>query len=921
MENQNTFSFPEKRENTLCHPISACENASDLDFTNIQNKRQATFLAGGGEAFPALIGDIPYVKGQVSFFSTSRFHIDLTGWKPEDAWLHFFFYVSDPTAFTGYCQMELSSSGRCDVEEANWNSLGTLHEGWNEYLLSFRDAGMSGGVFDMSRVNWFRFYYYLTKDVTVGISGLEIITLPKAGTDRVLEKSLCAGEETVLSGITGTVRASSSVLTLEAKAEEGTRLALTLTDRKGRNASCTADTAKAENGVLTVPLDAFEAAPGFSFPETGSLTVKALNGSVALRRIALCGIEIAVEKELEALLSRAPVTAENADALVPAVLSAKKRMKAMFDAVSAVEHRTANVWLPEYMAFDQLAGTAEEYEIAAGGVWIAPAQPECDGSLRVTVKNRTGRSLTGARLTLAAPRLSLGADIPGAMLPDLAPGASAKILLPLSPVTGGVCRAVFSVTAGGKTLPGAVSRFLRFPGAGWYSGDLHTHSVRSDGNGTPAMNFYAAWTRGDSFLYMTDHNQRIEEKSDMKEGVSFLRKNGIGDFEPLKGCEITVYGPSGHALSYNCGTDHIAPPTGRTGEDIARWNEIFTDIKENGGLTYLAHPFCRWFNFPGMTTGVMADYKGDWLNEGWTRYRDGVFYTVSDAIPLYHDFHGVEIMNFDCFRNEKHYYLGPCLEYWDRVNLLGTGKLFASTGTDGHDPAQLAKTKNWFEIPAPTPFHVNNSLGNGNFYPSSGPLLRFSLTSPDGKVTGMGGTVIAKEKTSLRLHVAAESTGAPIMGVLLSRLHIAPGLENNLAAYENRTVSDLFDFSRGPVPYFERDLTIEAEPGDFFRVTVLTETFTETAFSNPIWVSAGASRFAVREDLRSVTLRRGEYAMLFFDSDDRYDTPSLTASSDALTVYDYGKIEVSENAVPGICRITARTVSGLTDTVTVRVTE
>ena len=920
-----TNQSPARREDTLYHVISACEKESDLDFTNIQNKRPATLLTGGGEAFPALIGDIAYVKGQVSYFSTPRFHIDLTGWKPEDAWLRFFFYVSDPTAFTGCCQMELSSSGRCDTEELNWNSLGTLHRGWNEYLLSFRDAGVSGGAFDMSRANWFRFYFYLTKDVTVGISRPEIITLPKEGFSAGIGTRLAAGETLTIAGMTGTVRASSSVLTLAGGAEEGTRLALTLTDRKGRRASGLAYFSRAENGVLNVPLDTFDAAPGFSFPEIGGMTVQALNGSAEIGSVSLCGAEIAVEKEIEALLSRAPVTAENADSLVPAVLSAKKRMKAMFEAVSAVEHRTANMWLPQYMAFDRLAGAAEEYEGAEGGVWISPAQPltGADGgtALPVTVKNRTGKRLTGAMLTVSAPRLSLGEAAPGALLPALAPEASAQLLLPLSPVSGGVCRADFSVTSEGETLPGAVFRFLRFPGAGWYSGDLHTHSIRSDGNGTPAMNFYAAWTRGDSFLYMTDHNQRIEGAEDRNAGVSFLRENGIHDFRPLKGCEITVYGPSGHALSYNCGNDHIAPPTGRTEADIARWNEIFTDIRENGGLTYLAHPFCRWFNFPGMTTGVMADYKGDWLNEGWLRYRDGVFYTVSDAIPLYHDFHGVEIMNFDCFRNEKRYYLDPCLAYWDRMNLLGRGKLFASTGTDAHDPAGIAKVKNWFEIPAPTPFHVNNALGNGNFYPSSGPLLRFTLTAPDGKVTGMGGTVIAKEKTSLLLHVAAESTGAPVTGVVLSRLHITPGTENNLAAYESRTESELFDPSRGPVPFFERDLTVEAEPGDFFRITVLTGKFEETAFSNPIWVSAGASRFEVREDLRGITRRPGEYAMLFFDTDDRYDTPRLTASSDAVAVYDYGKVEIAENAAPGVYRITARTGSGLTDTVTVRVTE
>ncbi|MCQ2425650.1 MAG: CehA/McbA family metallohydrolase [Lachnospiraceae bacterium] len=910
----------EKRENKRYHVISACENTDDLDFTNITNKRQAKMLCADGEVFPALVGDIPYVKGQVSFFSTPRFLIDLTGWNPDDAWLHFFFYVSDPTAFTGYCQFELSSSGRCDVEEANWNSLGTLHEGWNEYLLSFRDASVSGGVFDMSRVNWFRFYYYMTKDVTVGISRLEIVTVPKAGFLTSVDTVLRAGEALSLPTTAGTVRASSFVLTLGlGETAEGTELALTLTDGKNRAASRTVSL-PANGEALSLPLDTFDAAPGFSFPEITGVTLKALNGEAGIGSVGLCGIETAVEREIKALLSRAPITPENADSLVPAVLAAKERVKRTFVAVSAVEHRTANVWLPSYMAFCELSKAAEEYAAAEGGVWISPAEPAADGSLAVTLKNRTGSVLSGLKLTVSALRLVLGAELPAASVPALAPEGTVTLVLPLRPVTGGVCKGILSVRDGEKTL-GSVSRFLRFPGEGWYSGDLHTHSVRSDGKGTPAMNFYAAWTRGDSFLYMTDHNQKIGAKEDMKEGVSVLRANGINGFEPLKGCEITVYGPSGHALAYNAGTDRVAPPTGRTEADIAGWNEIFTDLKKSGGLTFLAHPFCRWFNFPGMTTGVMADYRGDWLNEGWLKVRDGVFYTVSDAIPLYHDFHGVEIMNFDCFRNEKHYYLDPCLEYWDRMNLLGEGKFFGSCGTDAHDPADIARCRNRFLLPAPTPFFVNDALGNGSFYPSSGPLLRFTMTAPDGTETGMGGTAIAKEGEKRTLRIAAESDGSPITQVSLIRCRITPGYENNLAAYESRAVTGLLDPASAPVPYFETEIPVTVAPGEFYRVEVLTEEFNEQAYSNPIWVSAGASRFAVRDDLRLLTLRPGESAMLFFDTDDLYDSTRLTASSEAIAVYGYGKLEVSPDALPGDHTVTVRTLSGKTDTVRVKVIE
>ena len=917
---KNDENTPFRAENTVFHVISPCENPDDLDFTNIQNKRQAKMLCTDGAAYPALIGDIPYVKGQVSFFSTPRFRIDLTGWDPDDSWLRFFFYVSDPTAFTGCCQIELSSSGRCDVEEANWNSLGNLHRGWNEFLLSFRDASVSGGVFNRSSVNWFRFYYYLTKDVTVGISRLEIVTVPKAGFSTPADTLLRAGEELNVPTTAGTVRASSSVLALSlCGVSEGTKLALSLTDPKNRDASLTVSVS-GRDASLNLPLDTFEASPGFSFPEITGITLKALNGEAKVLSVGICGIEVAVEREIEALLSRAPVTPENADAFVPAILSAKEKVKQVFTAVAAVEKRTANVWLPSYMAFNELSKTAEEYASSENGVWISCGDAAPGGRLPVTVKNCTSETLSGLKLKLTASRFLLGKEMPEVVLPVLAPGASAKTELRFRPLTGGVWKGEISVSDCEKTL-GSVSRFLRLGGRGWYTGDLHIHSVRSDGKGTPAMNFYTAWERGDSFLYMTDHNQKIGKKEDMEEGVSFLRRNGINGFQPLKGCEITVYGPSGHALAFNSAVDRVSPPTGRTEADIAGWNDIFADIRSHGGLTYLAHPFCRWFNFPGMTTGVMADYDGDWLNEGWLTVRDGVFYTVSDAIPLYRNFHGVEIMNFDCYRNEKHYYLDPCLEYWDRMNILGIGKFFGSCGTDAHDPADIARCKNRFLLPAPRVEAVNNALGNGSFYPSSGPLLSFETEKADGTPVGMGGTVIAKAGEKGKLRIAAESGGSPITKVTLIRCTIVPGLENNLQAYENRTVTELLDPAAGPVPFYETEVGVTLTPGEFYRLEVRTERFEEAAFSNPIWVSSGAARLCVRENCRNLTLRRGESGMLFFATDDLLDTPVLTSDTDALTLYDYGKIEVKENAAPGEYRVFVRSTSGKEDAVTVKVTE
>ncbi len=78
-----------------------------------------------------------------------------------DLWL----YVSDVSKFDGGGQLEITSSGNPDTDEYSWavNSL-NLSDGWNELHLKIGSASKSGNP-DLSAINFFRFYQFVSGPV------------------------------------------------------------------------------------------------------------------------------------------------------------------------------------------------------------------------------------------------------------------------------------------------------------------------------------------------------------------------------------------------------------------------------------------------------------------------------------------------------------------------------------------------------------------------------------------------------------------------------------------------------------------------------------------------------------------------------------------------------------------------------------
>jgi len=143
-------------------------------------------------------------------------------------------------------------------------------------------------------------------------------------------------------------------------------------------------------------------------------------------------------------------------------------------------------------------------------------------------------------------------------------------------------------------------------GPGWYRGDLHTHSVHSDGRWTPAQLVAQATANGLDFLGTSEHNT--------SSATRVFGRVVPDDFLVVSGEEVTTR--NGHWLA-----------TGTTPGTWVDWRyraaddqlQRFTDLARNaGGLAIAAHPFVpvagtRWdFGASWSEVDAVEVWNGPW---------------------------------------------------------------------------------------------------------------------------------------------------------------------------------------------------------------------------------------------------------------------------------------------------------------------
>ena len=87
------------------------------------------------------------------------------------------FYVSDATVFSSNCEMELTSSGTCDKIELNFgpHKQHNLKKGWNSMYLPFAEGGSKNGQLDVTNINYMRFYFFLSEEITMALGKVMIV--------------------------------------------------------------------------------------------------------------------------------------------------------------------------------------------------------------------------------------------------------------------------------------------------------------------------------------------------------------------------------------------------------------------------------------------------------------------------------------------------------------------------------------------------------------------------------------------------------------------------------------------------------------------------------------------------------------------------------------------------------------------------
>ncbi len=427
-------------------------------------------------------------------------------------------------------------------------------------------------------------------------------------------------------------------------------------------------------------------------------------------------------------------------------------------------------------------------------------------------------------VTLSRPMLSTSATTDSRTFTVKA-GESTDVSFQITPLNGGsLLLGINLLDEDGMVISREITG-VTVPGAGFYVGDAHTHSILSDGKNTLKENFTSAYNKGQSWMFTADHNF---QHSDTTQTDTALK--GFDTFLALTGNEITS--DYGHMLEYGTPHRHPTNTSGSMYECMANmtvtvdvWQSIMDEIISEGGACYIAHPFF-WsstgaWKWPGIGTNPTNVYS-------------------------YSGFTGIEVYNADSDAtaggSQK---TAQAFELWDRYNLKGEQHYFGICNTDGHTDDIVSTAVNALMIDELSADNVLATLKNGHFYGTNGPEMRFTL-SDGANTVSFGETLSLPESKKATMSIQVGNQGSPLTKVILYKYTMTGNVET---AYENREVTVLFDSSKdGETFVFTYEQEVDVADGVFYRIEVeaVESAYGDDrrggfAFSNPIWVGADIS--------------------------------------------------------------------------------
>ena len=243
----------------------------------------------------------------------------------------------------------------------------------------------------------------------------------------------------------------------------------------------------------------------------------------------------------------------------------------------------------------------------------------------------------------------------------------------------------FKILSGGGNTPvtvklfnheeciGEDTKYVFIDRPGWYSGDIHTHSIYSDGKNTIYYNMVASQNKGLSFIIATDHNTINHYQE--------CAKLSSETFLVLPGIEVTT--SYGHILALFSEKNINFS----TASSLNSAQNIINEINKNNGLSFIAHPF-------------LTAYPWKWKDtENMT---------------------GIEVWNLHLTSKTKE--TEESMKWWDEK--LCEGKIYyASTGSDTHETKTIASSFIGIYIEKLSKENIYKSIKNGMFYCSNGPEI------------------------------------------------------------------------------------------------------------------------------------------------------------------------------------------------------
>ncbi len=322
-------------------------------------------------------------------------------------------------------------------------------------------------------------------------------------------------------------------------------------------------------------------------------------------------------------------------------------------------------------------------------------------------------------------------------------------------------------------------------GTRWWRGDLHMHTVHSDGNWTIAELINYARNTNLDFIFITDHNTASHHAE-----IDRLH-NGSPQPLVLRGEEITTYGGHANAWGLPSGTwiDFRAHPG-----DTARISNIAAQAHRSGALISINHPFalcggCAWS------------------------------YTAAAR-----DFDGIEVWNGPWDLTDE-----QALTMWDKI--LQSGRhITAIASSDSHRPdTPIGQPATHIAAKELSQAALLNSIRQGHVYltnETARPSVGFEAEITTDKRHArwiIGDELRLNAPASLRFFIANEATPPDAIISLISNGKVIRRLT--------------------PAPDAQPQVSeIECHQDSYFRLEIRDRTGAVLALTNPIYAKIGKGR-------------------------------------------------------------------------------